>query len=295
MELGVPGMLGQQLRAALAFLTSGFDVALPLDDAVTGEQKPAGTMFKKRGRRWFLVADSLPGDLNVKAIAVTEAAILLETAPVSPSLLHRMAKDESLPLRWNNVDAFVLNGNAHACYLHRRQGKAFVDGNRVLVWRTLWTIPTKSRGGKTAQAAIALADMAFENNLFEEEAMISDRLAEAPTDSRRPQKPGEMRLNLNFHLQLSLEQVPVLCLETSMDQRMELSGIMALQRRALSMSDDEVAAWIQEDPSPEGQRRVLNVLVFAIAGKIKAGDPDVTWKAARAAARKLVFAPAGPT
>lgn len=291
-EIPTLGLLGRQLAAALAFAKSGFDPAVVLDDAVTGEQKPAAEMFEQKGRRWFLRADSMPGDLALKAIAVTDVSLLIETAPVRPEALAQLVADSDVPLVWNDVDAFAFGDNRkHACYLHRRPGKVTVDGRTVRVTRSLWTIPHK-RGttGPATMAAVWLADRAFEDYVYDDEQTVVDMLdagsAAAPQSQRR-----EMRVELGFQQQLALEQVPVLTLGERLEQRMELAGIMALQRKLLSMTDDQVAVWVASDPSEEGQRRALNVLVFVLAGKIRSARPDVTWKEARAAARKAVFTP----
>lgn len=285
------GLLGQQLMAALAFAASKFDQTLDLDDAVTGTRRPAGNMFEKRGRRWFLVADCIPGDMAVKAVAVTEVSLMLETAPVRPEAVAEMAAREKIPLAWNRADAFVSEGGKHACYLHRRQGRVTVDGRAITVSRALWTIPCRGKPGKATQAAVHLADQTFEQYLFEEETTISDALSGPQPGARQAVPVREMRLDLNFQQMLSLEQVPVLCLEERQEQRLELSAIMALQRTLLSMTEDEVMEWMARDPSPEGQRRALNVLVFVLAGRVRSAHPELTWREARATVRKLIFSP----
>lgn len=292
LELPVPGLLGRQLAAALAFAKSRFDAVVVLDDAVTGEQKPAAEMFEQKGRRWFLRADSMPGDLALKAIAVTDVSLLLETAPVRPEALAQVIEDADIPLAWNSADAFTFGDRrAHACYLHRRDGKVTVDGKALRVWRSLWTIPHK-RGttSPSVMAAVSLADRAFEDYVYDDEKMVVDALDAGNASTPRAQR-REMRLELGFQQQLALEQVPVLTLGERLEQRMELAGILGLQRKLLSMTDEQVAAWVASDPSEEGQRRAMNVLVFVLAGKIRKARPDITWKDARAAARKAVFTP----
>lgn len=294
------GILGRQLMAAIEFARSGFDASVMLDDSITGCQMRTGDMFEQKGRRWFLKQDSLPGDLNVKAVAITESSLIFETAPVDPNEANQLAQDKKLSLRWDKAEAFKYGDHRqHACYLHRRQSSLKVDGQTVSVLRSLWTIPCK-RGvtNPSVMAAVALADLVFEQGVYEEAPMIADALstsdesasvsAASPSVSRGP---NSMRLELDFQQQLVLEQVALASMSLQTEQRTELRYLMAMQRRLYGMNDEEILAWVTSDPSREGQRRALNVLVFAVAGKIKSAQPDISWKQARAAARAAVFAP----
>ena len=68
-------LLGGQLFEAVKFARSDFDSAAKLFDHVRNENLAASEMFYADRLRWFMVGDSLPGDVSVKALGVDRRAL----------------------------------------------------------------------------------------------------------------------------------------------------------------------------------------------------------------------------
>lgn len=92
-----------------------------------------------------------------------------------------------------------------------------------------------------------------------------------------------------------MEQRPVLSLKTEIRQeqrlemRMELQQIMALQYKILRMNEEELVDFASQDTSEKGQKKMMNIMRFVVAGRVKKAKPDLSWRDARKLAYKLIM------
>lgn len=273
-------ILGDQLTATLAFAKSGFNPETELRDAVHDEAILAGKMFYKVGKRWFMQQDSLPGDINLKAIAVDANGILLETAPLLGAKVASALWEEQLAANFRD-DRFVsLNDTQIATLVPTRRKLP-----KQVAQRQLWSIPWSKLGEHDQQLAIEVMDVVSSASAYEPVIQMAD------VDVSSAVMLGKPSLDLRADLQqlLALEQKPLLAGRT--EQTMELQAIMSLQYRLLSMKPEELEAWTTAQlAKPDGEKRVRNIFVFVMAGRVRQAMPErkITWKQARILAKKIL-------
>lgn len=273
-------ILGDQLMATLAFARSGFNPETELQDAVHDEAILAGKMFYKSGKRWFMVQDSLPGDINLKAIAADADGILLETAPLNGKKVAEALWEEKVAANFRD-DRFLSLNDAELARLVPARRKL----PKKIAPRQLWTIPWSKLSEHDQQLAVEVMDTISSADAYEQAAPLSGVNLSAAGMLAKP----SLDLRMDLRQMLELEQRPILT--GRLDTSLELQGIMAIQHKLLTMTQDEIEAWAAaEVQKPDGERRVRNILVFVMARRIRDAMPErkMSWKQLRAAARKIL-------
>lgn len=299
-------LLGGQLVLALQFMEAGFDTSKVLQDGVRSAELPAGDIFEKRGPRWFMRNDSLPGDLTVKAIGVDDGGVYLETALPDTEEVAEVIVKQMLPLAYRGgqiVDTTTDRVLATVTYGPRRGDKRARSDKEFdrLAPRCLWTIPrTDDPIRKTA--AIRLADAIYSAGAFELEGLEDEAVSAGPVTSVAMVQRMSMEMGLHLQQRLAIEQRPLLALEMAprLEQRLEIRQLLALEHRILHMRPDQILEYVAKDASPEGLRRALHVFHFVLAGQIKRGlkerdGRDISWKDARRLARQVTSTGTRPT
>ncbi len=287
-------LLGAQLLLALSFQESGFDPELELQDEIGSEKVRARELFSKSDGRWFMRAESIPGHLALKAIAVDESGLYLETSPVKAGEIRDLIVDRMLP--------FVARLEGETCL-----GFDDVTTSKELVTlgpatkpeieglglRCLWTVSTAKIDSVRRHAAIQMIDAVFSVDAYHVEEMEVDA---AGINSVGAAQRLAQTLQIGLQQKLRMEQRPVLSLSIGIKgdqiqaQTLELRQIMALNRRLLQMGPEELPRFFNDYIQRHGEKAALHVAIFAVAGKVKAARPGLSWKEARQVARKLMRA-----
>lgn len=290
-------MWGEQIFASLQFASGRFAPELALYDSVRGDTVVASEMFEtfedEKPGLWILCPESMPFDEDLKALAVTDRKIMLETAPIDRDQLSEIASE--CKVRWRTFG----------------RGIHFYSGPRKLIEisptvkvtseiesRVLWTIEWTRLSMDLRKLAILVADTIYNNSWFTNDGVhhhVSSGVA-----SGFPAM--ELKQNLAMQQTMKLEQRPILSVSMSgqlvQDQRLELRQFLALQHTILHMNEEQLLAFVAKDTSPAGQRRSLRTIVSALAYKVRSGDiakkkaqgriDFMNWHQARKAAWKLV-------
>lgn len=279
---------GKCIQNALIFARSSFDIGVELQDWVcSAEIVRTGELFEEfSSGRWFLRQDSIPGDVNVKALGVDRQRLMVETTPVDIPLLRDAVAQTNLLLRI--FDDRITSGTGKELVTLRDQQDA--DAEKHLDARELWDMTWHTLSDDELLLAVRALDLIYRANTFcESQPGDSSDVANAAAVMGK----REMRLEMNIQMQLQLEQRPLLALrvETRPEQRMQLQQVMGLQQALLHMDELELTAWIANQlTKPGGEKRAYSALVFTLAGKI-ARTPagrEMTWPQRRRMARQLM-------
>jgi len=270
-------LLGQQLFLALRFAKSGFNQEELLGCCVTQEQASGQTLFFQEKNKWFMRFDSLPGVVSVKAIGVNSAKIFLETAGVDVKAANQVLVDKGLHPQFV-VDSNGVKRDKKPWITFRNPNKT--DQKKGLGNRLLWVMPWRSLSAADHLQLIMVPDLLYSANTFEQEE--EESVSGARTQGMSFQILPRLRQ------QLLTEQRPELALR----QEMSVGYMLIMDQRLRQMSEAEVLEEVAKDTSAEGQRRMLRLLVFSLAGKVKRAmretHPNMTWKEARALVRGRV-------
>lgn len=133
-------LLGDQLSSCLTFARSEFKTDLVLRDEVTAsDEKIASEIFSEQGGRWFMNQESLPGDTSIKAIAVDEDQLLIETSPLDLKRVNDLIIEEMLPLSVSEQgEVMDLTTNQVIAKIGEVQTPTFDD--QTLSPRCLWVV-----------------------------------------------------------------------------------------------------------------------------------------------------------
>ena len=279
-------LLGELLFQALKFLDSGFDASLVLHDCVTHTDLPAGELFSESNGRWFMRADSVPGDLSLKSIGLDGDALYVETAPFDSKRTLELIYDKMMPLAFNHVSRTFCDVHTGATLVTVSEP---VKLEPELGERCLWTMQLKGVSQIGRQVSVKMVDLLYSSDCFILEE--SGETLAFPTTQRMVQE-----LSLNLQQRLQVEQRPMLSLKVSVQDRTEartelrtdLRLLFTMERRLVAMTEQELLDFVLEYAAEHGEARVKNVLLFTIAGKIKKAMPDkISWRAARTLAKKM--------
>jgi len=271
-------LLGKQLLVALRFAEQGFPEDEVFECAVTQSSAPAGELFKKSGKRYFMRADSLPGHVAVKALGVSATHLFLETTRLDLERAKEVCEEESLPVVFTTQrvekDGRQLVEFKYPTSQQTKKGM----GNRCL-WSMKWSgLPAAER-----KLLLRAADAVYSHDAYESYEEGVSLPQEVVTSVQGAQKM-ELRLNLELQQRLVQEQRPELSLE--MELRPEI--MLAMVQRIKRMTSEEVVAEAMKDPSPAGQRKFVNWIVCTLAEPVVKANPNTSWREARAAIRKLI-------
>lgn len=286
-------LLGEQLVLAFRFQKSGFDPELTLEDEVTNETVPAKTLFFQSERRWFMRGESIPGHLGVKAIAVDADSLYLETAPLRPAAVEEAIVERMLPLRIasEGQDTVIVDTTTEQILIRIGEPTKPAEMEEELGERCLWTIPTKDLSEVRRRAVIGIADLAFTIDAYDVAPL---EVESSPVTSQAAAQRITLQLQVGLQMRLQMEQRPILSLRTRMSDRQVMTGrtelqqVMALNQALACMAPEQIEQFFTRYVAEHGEKKALSVAVFVLAGKVKRVRPDLTWRAARRAARKLI-------
>ncbi len=272
--------------------------------AVRHERFPGRELLPGDATRRFLVFDSLPGSINVKAIGIDKRTLFVELSAYDP---EKLAETE-LPkgVRLDIVGRALRHGRRKLAFLScASKDVAREHGNRWL-WMVSWdTLPEDE-----LRLAIRTLDLLDQSDVYEAPRASP---ASTPASMSGTLKPGmglEMRLGL--HLDLIQEQVPILAVRAKNTgpggMRLEQTAVLAqearleqqlefkqLQRFELWLKRNPVEAIreaLERDGSPEGQARLVKFIEFKMARDVReaarASGQDIAWSQARRIVRKMM-------
>lgn len=279
-------ILGDQLLLAIRFVESGFDCDAEFKDAVNQEKVKGSSLFTRQGNVWYMNSESIPGYLAIKAIGVDKSNLYLETSPLDAKRTEEVIKDNMLPFAYDSKRKVFSDLTTHKALIHISAWGRPQEDEITLGARCLWRIPFRSLDSIRREAAVRLADSIYTAEAFEVES-IEEAEIPAPT--------GRIGLRLQLRLQqsLRLEQRPILLLGQTIkgaqrhEQRLELRQIMGLQQLILNLKPEELIDFFAKYIEEHSEKRAIQVVDFILAGKIKRLRPNLTWKQARAHARRL--------
>lgn len=278
-------LLGGQLFEAVKFARSDFDSAAKLFDHVRNENLAASEMFYADRLRWFMVGDSLPGDVSVKALGVDRRALYLETSPLLVDEINEALADSRVAARFDRRTRSFI---AHSGRTLLTVTDAAV--RQDFMPRVLWTIFWARLHAPDLELAFKVADAVYGRSVWQSDRGRDGHMSEAV------QAVGAPRMELVHTMvqTLAYEQRPLLSIVPSPDpvqsMRMEIRPLLNLERRLLDAGSEELEQFAQRDLSPEGQRRTMRVLLFVLAGRIKREiNQRLSWKQARRVAHGTVF------
>lgn len=281
-------LLGQQIMLALTFRDSGFNTQLDWEDIVAGAKAKSGTIFENRGNRWFMRSDSIPGHLGIKAVAVDEKGLYLETSPLNAERVKEVISELMLPIFFSPEKGIFSDMFTSKPLVIVTKP---ITPEEEMDKRCLWDIPLEGVSDTRKKVVVRLIDGLYTADVYEVEE--AEELTASVT-SRRDIPKLSLLLQISLQQRLSLEQRPILSLrqaprmEDIMTQRLEIRQILALEQRILSMSPKDLEEFVIRYVAEHGEARTKNILLFAIAGRIKDVVPQFTWKEARAISKKLV-------
>jgi hypothetical protein len=283
-------LLYEILWNAFFFAFGKYDGEQKFDDPVTSTKCSGAELFTKTRTRWQMRFDSLPGDPHIKAIAVDDKAIYLETSPLDGARLPDVLSELSPRPVFNTASRTFQHDGAHLAIIS--PDKAYAPNG--LAARCLWTIPWPKLSQRQRELAITLADTIYSKNAFLGAGYAGDDDGGSVSATLADQEKPGLRLELSMLQTLRLEQRPELSLETEMRpeqvqvQRQELRQILAIQQRILRMDRDEMTAYFAQ----LGEKEALRVSTFVLAGRIKDAALSVgrtiEWKEARRVARTML-------
>ncbi|MFA5888956.1 MAG: hypothetical protein WCW47_03395 [Candidatus Paceibacterota bacterium] len=291
MELDI---LGAQIMLALQFRESGFDVNLPMRDDVDAHSGVAQDVFSKgEGDQWFMTSESIPGHLGIKAIVVEKDRFFLETSPFKLDEVRQAIVERMLPFELRELEdglGFIDLTTGKKLISVGKPVKPEFEG---LGLRCLWTIELDRLDAVRTKAVVEMADIVFSIDAYdveEDDEVVSTKAVHSVAVAQRISQ----QLQLGLQQRLQMEQRPVLSRRmvgtTSPipEMRLELSQIMALNRRLLHMKPEELPQFFTEYIAKHGEKRALEVAIFTLAGKVKQAKPHLSWRETRRIARNLM-------
>ncbi len=280
-------LLGAQLMLALQFYESNFNTNLTLVDTVSAEEKySCKELFNRQGKVWCLRAESIPGNLTIKSISVDKRNLYLETAPLNWDGVAQVLKDQMLPFDCNPTQRrFSDSTNGQKLITISKPTSPKYEGTS-LAPRCLWTIPLIGQDAIRRKMMIKLADVIYTADAYSYQGIGGEKIAVEGSG-----KGGRLELQvlLELQMQLQAEQRAILSLRGALrgELRLELQQILGLYYSIVRMNEDELLKFIVDHTEKHGEKTTVQVLNFALAGKIKRAQPKLTWREARAMARKL--------
>lgn len=281
--------MGEILLNVFRFVDSKFSPNLVLDDPITqGAKVLASTMFSDINDRWHLREDSLPGYLLINAVAVDQDELLLETSTFNPDAFNQLIAETRMPFRYDEKAGAIVDLQ-NTTVLNVSKPEIFEIDGQSLPRRCLCRLSLGVSAFVRWQA-IMLIDKMFTNEVF-----VSDEDGRTNEPQATVSRP-ELRVQLNMSLMQTLKivQRPILSLKAStrtqqVQQLLTIQKMMAVQRQICSMSEDELTDFTLEQVQKYGEKVVIRMYLFVLAGQVKkAAKLELTWKQARAVAKTLL-------
>jgi len=286
-------LLGEQLILAIKFQQSGYDPKLMLEDGVRSETHAAENIFELQGERWFMKGESLPGYVGIKAIAIDDTGIYLETSPIDPTKIGKIITEKMLALKYNDKQKKFLDTSKNKVLIQITDAENLEDGQGD---RCMWQMDLPQDKVRL-NAFVKMADTAYTHEAYQ--IQEKEMLSMFPPAGTGEQRMAQV-LNLSLVQRLDVEQKPILSLKQEqrpdviMTQTLELRQIQRLELAILNMNLQDLAEFALRDTTPEGQAKTIKVFQFVLAGKLKRtweSGPEkkvMTWKQARQLARSMI-------
>jgi len=281
------GLLGQQIMLTITAFQAEPETALYC--AVRGDYFTASEILTGENERKFLVYDSLPGALDVKAIGLDKKTLFLELTPFDFERLQEYQDElpEGISFR---ADGMWCGRRKLA---HMGKGPMKPDDEHGI--RALWMLNWSELEPELLAKAIETFDLADSVGAY-----VFDPAVQDDSPSMSGSKKPAMELRMNFQLQLIHEQVPILALrleprtEQRTEQRLELTLEQTLRfERWLERNPEEaVQAYLASHPTPQGARHLASLIQFKLARDVKTvakrDGKEISWRQARRIVRKMV-------
>ena len=291
-------VLGQQLQLAIQFAESGF-ANIELHDAVLGEDVMAHTFFSQNVNGiktdiWFMRNESMPGHFAIKAIAVDEATLYVETAPLNPQEIEPTIAERALSITFSTKNGTFINGDTTRPLITIENAVIVKHDNITFAPRCLWKADLTKLDRGERQVAVELIDAFFDHEAFD----LTDMVEEYEPQRRAKQKRAprtELRLQMQLLHQLRIEQRPLLAhflnhqQNVTAEGRLELQMLLRLQQAILHMQPEKLAEFAAQYTIEHGEAKTRNLFTFVLAGRIKGMAPNMSWKQVRSLARRIVF------
>ncbi len=296
--------LGTQLLIARDFFNSGFTADVEVEDPIRNEKIRVSEMFVRpeaEEQPWLMAEASLPGVLAIKAVGISTDGVLLETAPLDVVRVNAILEERGLAFTFKKGGFYSIRGPKKCVISVSHPAEVAVEqieGEEQLTVgpRCLWIMRLKDLTLVQQATIISLADAVYAENAFVEEEVELD--ASGSAGSVGQVRAMVQRLEQTFQLRLMLEQKPVLMMAQKMgmrgemQQQLQVTQLFALQRQMLAAATDEqtVIRLFQEITAKLGQKRLMDAIIWTLAGKLVQANPKLTYKAARAVVRKKLNA-----
>lgn len=249
----------------------------------------------KQNNLRFLTFDSLPGSIHIMAIGLNDEAIFVELSPYDQEEVDQLLQDDGAPVGFRVSEKGIFQGKTKlASVTYGSKEVAEEHGDRVL-----WTIQ-RSLSQEQLHSAIRILDFLDIDVAYRQDEYVDYAQAPSAHGSRGPKL--EMRLALK--MDIIQVQVPVLALHQNQELGIHPDQLQIMQLRQLQCfefwleRDPEGAlnAFVERDPSPEGQKQLTRFIQFALARKVKnaaaSTGTEIPWKFARKIVRRISSRPA---
>ena len=150
-------LLGEQLLLAVKFQQSGYDLKLMLEDGVKSETHAAGNIFELQGERWFMKGESLPGYVGIKAIAIDDAGIFLETSPIDSAKTKDIITKKMLALKYVDKRKLFIDTSTNKALIQITDATDLEEGQGA---RCMWQMKLPQDKVRL-QAFLKIADAAY--------------------------------------------------------------------------------------------------------------------------------------
>ncbi len=279
------GLLGQQIKLVLQAFQAP-DATLFC--AVRNETLPAATALFREEARSFLVFDSMPGSVDVKAIGVDAENLFVELAPL-----------DYMALRGTEVLKGLRMDNRGMWLSRRRLAKLETSSAAVTREhgaRVLWTIPWSTLAPSDLERVIQALDAIDDQGAYLESLPPEENMAprSAPTSINLVQR-------MDLQLQLIQTQIPIL--SATVRQKQQQTVVMRQDMDLVTCQQFE--SWLRRDPneaintyllrdsSVPGQNRLTKLITFALVRVAREGaaarGETLTWPVARKLVRERIY------
>ncbi len=279
------GLLGRQLKLVLQAFQAP-DTTLFC--AVRGETTSAATTLFREGERSFLVFDSMPGSVDVKAIGIDAENLFVELAP-----LDYMALKGAEALKGIRIDS-------RGIWLGRKRLAKLETSSAAVARehgaRVLWTIPWSTLAPGDLERIIQALDAIDDQGAYLESLPPDDEMVarSAPTSITLVQR-------MDLQLQLIQTQIPILSatvrqkqLQTvTMRLDMDLETCQQFESWLRRDPNEAINTYLLRDSSVPGQNRLTKLITFALVRVAREGaaarGETLTWPVARRLVRKQIY------
>jgi len=118
--------------------------------------------------------------------------------------------------------------------------------------------------------------------------MVAGAMAQESAGGRAIKPSMRQEISLQLQARIAQEQIPILT--QRLEQRPELQGIFLIQnaRRVARMPEKKALEYVEEVKKNLGSHTAKELLIYALAGKVREVHPEFNWKRSRKVAKALL-------